>query len=67
MFKRDQVYRDESGNVVGFIPMTNVPGYTHKVIVNREQVGWLGDGWKPCAKSAAYFLGMWLKKHSVAA
>ena len=40
---------------VDFWPVTDVPGYSHRVIVADKSVGWLGTNSRPSAKTAVYF------------
>jgi hypothetical protein len=55
-------FRDESGNVVEFKPVSDVPGFSHRVIVNYKAVDYLDQRHaKPSAKTAAFFF----QKHSV--
>lgn len=52
-------YRDDCGNMVVFVKFAsdyNMPGFTHRVIVNRTSVGFLKEGFKPSAKAADFFL-----------
>jgi hypothetical protein len=44
------------GRTVQFVPCTGVPGFTHRVIVDRERVGFLANGFRPNAKAAVYYL-----------
>lgn len=37
-------------------PDYTVPGFSHRVIVNRRIVDWLSDSEKPSAKNALFFL-----------
>lgn len=45
---------------VRFVPVENVPGYTHRVLISFEgqQIArdWLGDTHKPSAKTALYYV-----------
>jgi hypothetical protein len=49
-------YEDEQGNVVAFRKVQGFPGFTHRVIVNGKQSGWLAREFKPSAANATYFL-----------
>ena len=40
---------------VEFIPITGVPGFTHRVVIDDMPRDWLGYG-KPSAHAAEYFL-----------
>lgn len=53
---RIDYFADKAGNTVVFRKIRNVPGFTHRVIVNQVATGWLASGFKPTAKHAAYFL-----------
>lgn len=44
------------GRSVQFVPCADVPGFTHRVIVDRERVGFLAASFRPNAKAAAYYL-----------
>ena len=48
-------FETEAGDVVQFRRIYDVPGCTHRVIINRRAVDYLGFG-KPSAKSAKFFL-----------
>lgn len=50
----------EDGRVLQFVPIKNVPGFSHRVTINGLAADYLGDNAKPSAKSAEFFLG----KHS---
>lgn len=47
-------------NQIAFIPLDPakgaMPGFSHRVIVNRKSVGFLNKGHKPNLKSAEFFL-----------
>lgn len=49
-------FADKHGNTVVFRKVSNVPGFTHRVVVNMVATGWLASTHKPNAKNAAYFL-----------
>lgn len=38
-----------------------MPGFTHRVIINRKSVGFLNKDHKPSLKSAEYFLSKYLE------
>ena len=66
-FKQVPLFRDDDGNEVRFVkpdPARGAtPGYTHRVVVNGKMTSlWLGDGWKPSAKSAQYMLDTAVEK-----
>lgn len=50
-------------NEVRFCPLDPaqgaLPGFSHRVIINRKSVGFLSDKYRPSAKVAAF----WLKEH----
>ncbi len=41
--------------IVDFVPVDNVPGFTHRVLIDELPRDWLGYG-KPSARAAEYFL-----------
>jgi hypothetical protein len=45
----------EGPKTVEFVPVANVPGFTHRVIVDGEPRSWLGDSFHPSVKTARYF------------
>lgn len=51
-------YMDKDYNTLDFVPVKNVPGFTHKVIVNDVRVGWLSSDFKPNEKAAVYFFSL---------
>jgi len=62
MFKMIPTYSDGS-NEIRFLPLDQskgaLPGFTHRVIINRRSVGFLADTHKPSAKVAEF----WMKEH----
>lgn len=45
----------EDGTTIEFHPVNDVPGFTHRVVINGQAVrDWLGHG-KPSAKAAHFF------------
>lgn len=51
-----QKFRDDDGNVVEFKPINDVPGFTHRVIVNNKAVDYLDNKHaRPTAKVADFF------------
>lgn len=54
-FRSVPTFRDDDGNVVSFKTVTNIPGFSHRVIVNYKPVDYLGNHEKPSAKTAAFF------------
>ncbi len=63
MFKEIPTYLDKNGNTVVFAKCCSVPGFTHRVLINRRAVDWLSNEYKPSAKTAEYFF----TKHGSAA
>jgi len=54
-------FKDHNNKIiVQFVPITNVPGFTHRVTMNGAAYAWLGDNAKPNRKSAEYFLDRYL-------
>lgn len=54
-FTRVIKFRAEDNSTVEFLPATDVPGFTHRVVINGVATrDWLGHG-KPNAKAAAFF------------
>ena len=49
---------DETGSELEFIPASDIPGYTHRVVIDRQVRGWLADGFTPNVASAMYFFRM---------
>jgi hypothetical protein len=49
-------YVDEEGNKLSFVPVKDVPGYTHKVIYNDKKINWLSSYFNPTEKAAAYYI-----------
>ncbi len=51
----------DGSNEVRFVPLDPaagaLPGFTHRVIINRCSVGFLSERFKPSAKVAAFWLG----------
>lgn len=43
------------GTTVEFVPVSGVPGYTHRVAINGAARDWLGHG-QPSVKAAKFFL-----------
>ncbi len=43
------------GNTVQFYRVSDVPGFTHRVIFNGVAVGWLAHDHKPNRKAAQFF------------
>lgn len=57
MRQDNPTYFDESGEWrVTFYPIKDLPGYTHRVVINSRKAGYLGEGSRPSGKTAAYFL-----------
>jgi hypothetical protein len=54
--KQMPYFADADGNTVLFRRVRQVPGFTHRVIVNGVPTGWLAVGFRPTAKHATYFL-----------
>lgn len=51
-----KIYVDEeTGSELEFIPASDIPGYTHRVVIDRRVRGWLGDGFRPTVANAVYF------------
>lgn len=57
----------EASNEVRFVPLDPangaLPGFTHRVIVNRHSIGFQAEGFKPSAKAARFWLGEYARKH----
>lgn len=49
-------FEADNGQVLQFRPIGDAPGFTHRVIINRRAVDWLGDNQRPSAKTAEFFL-----------
>ena len=49
-------YIDEIGNECHFVKIDNAPGFSHRVIVNKKQVAWLSDQFRPSEKTAEFFI-----------
>lgn len=49
-------FHSDAGDVVVFAPVSDVPGFSHRVLVNNTRVGFLSQDFKPSAKTASYFL-----------
>ena len=48
----------ENGDFIQFFRVTPpVPGYSHRVTINRAAVDWLSDNSRPSKKTAEYFHG----------
>jgi hypothetical protein len=51
-----KTFRDEDNNTVTFKPIVDVPGFSHRVIVNHTPVDYLDNRHaKPSAKVAEFF------------
>ena len=48
--------RDPDRATIEFIPFAGAPGFTHRVVINRVAVDWLGDQHKPNRAAAIYYL-----------
>jgi hypothetical protein len=48
----------EGPRTVEFVPVENVPGFSHRVIVDGKPSSWLSSDYKPSEKSARYFWGL---------
>lgn len=55
MIKVRKVYQKPDGTTVEFVPVKNVPGFSHRVILNGKPVDWLTDKVKPSLKTAEYY------------
>ena len=53
---RSILYRFENGAEVEFQPVTDCPGYTYRVIVNRRRAGWVAKDGKTTLRAANYWL-----------
>ncbi len=63
MFKAIPTYRSEAGDTIQFFPVNNVPGFTHRVVINGQATrDFLGDHVKPSAKHAEFFFAKNQKK-----
>jgi hypothetical protein len=49
-----------NGTTLKFVPIKNVPGFSHRVIINEKMADWLSSAVRPGKKHAEYFL----KKHN---
>ncbi|MBI2934685.1 MAG: hypothetical protein HYY29_03840 [Chloroflexi bacterium] len=50
-------------DIIQFRRVDNMPGFTHRVVINRgAYIGYLGDHCKPSRKAAQYFLNRWHKE-----
>ena len=55
-FKRIVAYSSPAGRV-DFIPVSDMPGFTHRVAINNElKRDWLGRGFRPNTRAAKFFL-----------
>ena len=45
-----------------FIPVKDYPGFSHRVVINNQRIGWLGKEFKPNIKNARYFIEKHIKK-----
>ena len=62
MFKAIPTYRNEAGDTIQFFPVNDVPGFTHRVVINGQGTrDFLGDHVKPSAKHAEFFF----QKHNL--
>ena len=51
-----KIYVDEeTGSELEFVPTSCIPGYTHRVVIDRQVRGWLADGFRPTVANAMYF------------
>ena len=46
---------EETGSELEFVPASGIPGYGHKVVIDRQVRGWLADEFRPNAANAMYF------------
>jgi hypothetical protein len=51
-------YIDEGHNELSFVPVKNVPGYTHRIVYNKKPINWLSEMFNPTEKTAAYFFSL---------
>lgn len=49
-----KIYQKD-GSTIEFVPVANVPGFTHRVILNSKPVDWLSRDFKPSIKAAEYY------------
>lgn len=56
-------FEASDGTIIQFIRTQGAPGFSHRVLLNREAKDWLGYGFAPSAKAAAFFH----EKHKVVA
>lgn len=56
MIIKRRVLYDYDFGTLEFVPVKNVPQYSHRVIINRRPIGWLSSDTKPNIKSARYFI-----------
>lgn len=47
---------------VRFFPVDGTPGFTHKVVISGNKVGWLSTGFKPSKHTAKWFFTQWVEK-----
>jgi len=50
-----KIYQRPDGATIEFVPVKNVPGFSHRVILNGSPVDWLSNTSKPSVKVATYF------------
>ena len=58
-------YEADNGDTIQFRRVISTPGFSHRVILNRHAVDWLGDHQRPSAKTAAFFLAKHGRKASL--
>ena len=50
-----KIYQHDDGATLEFVPIKNVPGFSHRVILNGKPVDWLSNTSKPSVKVAQYY------------
>jgi hypothetical protein len=48
-------FEASDGTLIQFIRVNGAPGFSHRVLINREAKDWLGLGFTPSAKAAEFF------------
>lgn len=49
-------YKDSDGNEIRFVPVENIPGYTHRIAYNGLGIDWLGEHNEPDERMAAFYI-----------
>lgn len=48
-------YHHRDGRTLHFYPVSNVPGFSHRVIIDDVPFSWLSSDCKPSKKTAKFF------------